>query len=273
MKCVAKVLYMPQSQNKLPHTCHLLYPKTLSLKRQSPVNVQGAHWAMDYHVHSSFTPLSDLFDMVLFLEDTHLTDMFSTEQTVSSASLKCGRSSHPVLHSINKTHKKDMPSVSDQILEHTYIHHINQEREFLIVIGVAPGKSKYFQVIPALLDSRGNAIFINDVTKQLGLLLEALAQPIRIFNADGSWNSVWDVTHAVNITIDSLRHGEELAPQLCSLNEEDKWNVLEWIHQAKVEALAKKPVCTPEELVPPCYHHYLDIFSEKASSWFLLQKP
>ena len=48
---------------------------------------------------------------------------------------------------------------------------------------------------------------------------------------------------------------------------------MEWIHQAKVETLAKKPVRTPEELVPPCYHSYLDIFLEKATSQFPLQKP
>ena len=41
----------------------------------------------------------------------------------------------------------------------------------------------------------------------------------------------------------------------------------------KVEAPAKKPVRTPEELVPPCYHSYLDIFSEKAASRFPLRKP
>ena len=46
------------------------------------------------------------------------------------------------------------------------------------------------------------------------------------------------------------------------------------IHQAKVEAPAtKKPVCTPEELVPPCYHSYLDIFSKKATSRFPFRKP
>ena len=45
------------------------------------------------------------------------------------------------------------------------------------------------------------------------------------------------------------------------------------IHQAKVEAPAKKPTCSPEELVPPCYHSYLNIFSEKAASWFPLRKP
>ena len=47
---------------------------------------------------------------------------------------------------------------------------------------------------------------------------------------------------------------------------------MEWIHQAKVEAPAKKPTRTPEELIPPCYHSYLNIFSEKATSQFPLQK-
>ena len=48
---------------------------------------------------------------------------------------------------------------------------------------------------------------------------------------------------------------------------------MEWIHQAKVEVPAKKPTRPPEELVPPCYHSYLDIFSEKAASRFPLRKP
>ena len=37
--------------------------------------------------------------------------------------------------------------------------------------------------------------------------------------------------------------------------------------------MAKKPVCTPKELVPSCYHSYLNIFSKKAASRFLLRKP
>ena len=61
--------------------------------------------------------------------------------------------------------------------------------------------------------------------------------------------------------------------RLASLDEEDEREALEWIHQAKVEAPAKKPICSPEELVPPCYHSYLDIFSEKAASRFPLRKP
>ena len=63
---------------------------------------------------------------------------------------------------------------------------------------------------------------------------------------------------------------QDRAQRLASLDEEDKREALEWIHQAKVEAPAKKAPRTPEELVPPCYHSYLDIFSEKATSQFPL---
>ena len=60
---------------------------------------------------------------------------------------------------------------------------------------------------------------------------------------------------------------------LATIDDEEQEG-LEYIHQAKIEApVAKKPVCTPEELVPECYHSYLDIFSEKAASRFLLRKP
>ena len=173
-----------------------------------------------------------------------------------------------------------------------------------------------------MLDSRANTTFIDKaVIEWLGLPLEALTNPIHVFNMDGSCNSAGDVTHTVNITVDFLGHREELrakvtnlgknslilsytwlkkhnplidwekgmvkfnwcprsclmlqdrAQRLASLNEEDQREALEWIHQAKVEAPAKKPVCTPEELIPPCYHSYLDIFSEKAASWFPLRKP
>ena len=63
---------------------------------------------------------------------------------------------------------------------------------------------------------------------------------------------------------------QDRARRLASLDKEDEREALEWIHQAKVETLAKKPVRTPEELVPPCYHSYLNIFSEKATSRFPL---
>ena len=70
-----------------------------------------------------------------------------------------------------------------------------------------------------------------------------------------------------------MLHGHHWAKRLATLDDEER-DGLEYIHQAKVEApAAKKPVCTPEELVPKCYHSYLDIFSEKATSRFPLRKP
>ena len=58
---------------------------------------------------------------------------------------------------------------------------------------------------------------------------------------------------------------------LVTLDEEAECESLEHIHQAKVEAPAvKKPTHTPEELIPPCYHSFLNIFSKKAASWFPL---
>ena len=67
---------------------------------------------------------------------------------------------------------------------------------------------------------------------------------------------------------------QDRVKRLTTLNEEAGCKGLEFIHQAKIEApVTKKPVCTPEELMPPCYHSYLNIFSEQATSWFPLQKP
>ena len=244
------------------------------------------------------------------------------EQTAPSARPKRGRGSNPVLHSINKTQKQVLfPSITDQIPENIYTCRINQDQELLMDVGIT-SKSRKFQVISALLDSRANATFIDKaVAEWLGLTLEALANPIQVFNVDSSRNSAGDVTHAVSLTVDFLGHREELraevtnlgknslilgytwlkkhnpsidwekgtvkfhrcprsclmlqdrAQRLASLDEEDEREALEWIHQAKVEAPAKKPIRTPEELVPPCYHSYLDIFSEKAASRFPLRKP
>ena len=286
------------------------------------MNIQGVHQATDSFICNSFSPLVPLMDTVLFPLDKSDLSRSSTEQTASSARLKHGRGSNPVLHSVNKTQKQVLfPSIADQIPENIYTRHINQDRELLMDVGIA-SKSREFQIIPALLDSGANATFIDKaVADRLGLTLEALMNPIRVFNVDSSRNSAGDVTHAVNITVDFLGHREELhaevtnlrknslilgymwlkkhnpsidwekgtvkfnrcprsclmlqdrARRLASLDEEDQREALEWIHQAKVEAPAGKPVCTPEELVSPCYHSYLDIFSEKAASQFPLRKP
>ena len=98
------------------------------------------------------------------------------------------------------------PSIADQIPEHIYTRQINQDRELLMDVGIA-SKSREFQVIPTLLDSGANATFINKaVIERLGLPLEALTNPIRVFNVDRSRNSAGDVTHAVNLTVDFLGH-------------------------------------------------------------------
>ena len=263
--------------------------------------------------------------MVLFLHEDPYVSRFWTKQTVSSASLKHSSSSDTVLHSINKTHKKEIPilSITDQIPEHIYTHRINQDHELLINVGVAMQHSQDYTVIPALLDSGANTTFIDTlVAEQLGLPPEALATPIHVFNIDGSHNSVGNITHTTTITMQYLGHHKELcvevmnlgknllilgymwlkkhnpvidwqtgtmkfsccprprhmpqdrAKHLATLDEEAECKGLEFIHQAKVEApVTKKPVHTPEELMPPCYHSYLDIFSEKATSRFPLHKP
>ena len=135
-----------------------------------------------------------------------------------SARLKCGRGSNPVLHSINKTQKQVLfPPIADQIPEKIYTRRINQDWELLLDVGVA-FKSKEFQVVPALLDSRANTTFIDKaVAERLGLTLEALANPTRVSNVDSSHNSAGDVTHAVNVTIDFLGHQEDLRAKVTNL--------------------------------------------------------
>ena len=85
-------------------------------------------------------------------------------------------------------------------------------------VGVAPRKSKDSHVIPTLLDSGANATFIDKaITKQMGLTLEALDNPICMFNIDGSCNSAGDVTHTVNISVNFLGHREELCAEVTNL--------------------------------------------------------
>ena len=84
-------------------------------------------------------------------------------------------------------------------------------------IGVT-SKSKEFQVISTLLDSGANATFIDKaVAEWLGLTLEALANPIHVFNMDGSRNSAGDITHAINIIVNFLGHWEELCAEVTNL--------------------------------------------------------
>ena len=84
-------------------------------------------------------------------------------------------------------------------------------------VGIA-SKSCEFHNTPALLDSGANATFIDKaVAEWLGLMLEGLTNPIRVFNVDGSHNSAGDVTHAVNLTVDFLGHREELRAELTNL--------------------------------------------------------
>ena len=157
-------------------------------------------------------------DTVLFpLENTNLSRS-CTEQTAPSARLKHGRGSNPVLHSVNKTQKQVLfPPITDQIPENIYTRQINQDRGLLLDVGIA-SKSKEFQVIPTLLDSRANATFIDKaVAERLGLMLEALANPICVFNVDSSCNSAGDVTHTVNITVNFLGHQEELHTEVTNL--------------------------------------------------------
>ena len=107
-----------------------------------------------------------------------------------SARLKHSRGSNPVLNSINKTQRQVLfSSITNQIPENIYTQHINENQEFLLDIGVIAWMTRNFHIVSALLDSRANATFINKgVAEWLGLMLEALDNPICIFNIDRSRN-------------------------------------------------------------------------------------
>ena len=182
------------------------------------MNIQGVHWATDFLIRNSFSPLVPLMDTILFLLDDSNLNRSCTEQMASSARPKRSRGSNPVLHSVNKTQKQVLfPSIADQIPENIYTQRINQDRELLMDVGIT-SRSKEFQVIPALLDSGANSTFIDKaVTEQMGLTLEALANPICVFNMHSSRNSAGDVTHATTVTVDFLGHQEELCAKVTNL--------------------------------------------------------
>ena len=184
------------------------------------MNIQGVQRA-DFHIQNSFSPLCNLTDTVLFPHDDPYVSRFWTKQTASLASPKCGSSSDAVLHSINTTPKKNsvsLPSVTDQIPETIYTRRIHQDCKLLIDIGVAVRHSQDYTVIPALLDSGANATFVDIlVVKRLGLPLEPLANPIRIFNVDGTRNLVGDVTHTTTLTMEYHGHWEELHAEVTNL--------------------------------------------------------
>ena len=69
-----------------------------------------------------------------------------------------------------------------------------------------------------MLDSRATTTFIDtSVAEQLGLLLQALATPICVFNIDGSRNLAGNVTHTTTITMEYHGHREELCAKVMNL--------------------------------------------------------
>ena len=98
------------------------------------MNIQGVHQATDSFICNSFSPLVPLTDTILFPLDNSNLNRSCTEQTAPLARPKCGRGSNPVLHSINKTQKKQalFPSVTVQIPENIFTQRINQDKELLI---------------------------------------------------------------------------------------------------------------------------------------------
>ena len=169
---------------------------------------------------NSFSPLILLSNTVLFpLEETSNLTRSCTKQTAPLARLKHSRGSNPVLNSINKTQRQVLFSpIANQIPENIYTQYINQNWELLLGVGVAAQKTRNFHVVSALLDSGANTIFIDKgVAEWLGLMLEALDNPIHVFNIEGSCNLAGDITHTVNLTIDCLGHREEIHAEVTNL--------------------------------------------------------
>ena len=67
----------------------------------------------------------------------------------------------------------------------------------------------------------------------MGLTLEALTNPICIFNVDSSCNSAGDVTHTVNITVDFLGHREELHTEVTNLGKNSLILGYTWLKKHK----------------------------------------
>jgi hypothetical protein len=135
-------------------------------------------------------------------------------QVGSPIELELGRGSKPVLDSAS-TH------TSRKIPDNARIRSFNH-RDITLTIEISPVRhAQRFMKMKALLDSGANAIYIDKAYAQkMKLPLTLLADPIPVYNVDGTRNAAGSITHCAEIIIQFQEHRERVTAEVTDLGKE-----------------------------------------------------
>jgi hypothetical protein len=132
-------------------------------------------------------------------------------QVGSPIELELGQGSKPVLDSAS-TH------TSSKIPDNARICSFNH-RDITLTIEISPVRhAQRFMKMKALLDSGANAIYIDKAYAQkMKLPLTLLANPIPVYNIDGTRNATGSITHCAEIIIQFQEHREKVTTEVTDL--------------------------------------------------------
>jgi hypothetical protein len=132
-------------------------------------------------------------------------------QVGSPIELELGRGSKPVLDSAS-TH------TSRKIPDNARIRSFNH-RDITLTIEISPVRhARRFMKMKALLDSGANTIYIDKAYAQkMKLPLTLLADPIPVYNVDGTRNAAGSITHCAEIIIQFQEHREKVTAEVTDL--------------------------------------------------------
>ena len=135
----------------------------------------------------------------------------SYSQMGSPIDLELGRGSKPVLNSI-------LPSTPSKTPDLVRICSINP-REITLQINIAPIQHRtHFAKVRALLDSGVSTIYIDRAfALEIKLPLLPMANPIPVYNVDGTRNSAGDISHYAEIVIEHQGHREKVIAEITNL--------------------------------------------------------
>jgi hypothetical protein len=121
----------------------------------------------------------------------------------SPIELELGRGSKLVLDATS-TH------ISSKIPDNARIRSFNHQ-DITLTIEISPVRhAQCFMKMKALLDSGANAI-------KMKLPLTLLADPIPVYNVDGTWNTAGSITHCAEIIIQFQEHRERVTAEVTDL--------------------------------------------------------
>jgi hypothetical protein len=134
-----------------------------------------------------------------------------TSGTSNKVEVFADPSSKPVLDSAS-TH------TSSKIPDNARIRSFNH-RDITLTIEISPAQhTQRFMKMKALLDSGANAIYIDKAYAQkMKLPLTLLADPIPVYNGDGTQNAAGSITHCAEIIIQFQEHRERVTADVTDL--------------------------------------------------------